>query len=181
MASMKRRASPGYSYEPCHGCGSENQHPKGQLCNECSKELTEARLINAAAKANPARSVRRFPKADRSHDVMGYYGNRIDSAASRGLQQAIVDLAWTVVTEAGYVHNADGLLPLHRDSGYIDSYVWADNAFVEKLNALDVAIRTALENVARNNRQEGQSLLLQLASGELSMNDFDKQTTKRRD
>ena len=55
--------------------------------------------------------------------------------------------------------------------------VTAEKATRDKLNELDRTIRAALEDTYRAGLREGRSILLQLAGGDLSMNDFNKQST----
>ena len=50
----------------------------------------------------------------------------------------------------------------------------------DSLNALDAAIRAALANVYAAGKGRGQSILRQLAAGEMSTREFDREVSRER-
>ena len=60
-------------------------------------------------------------------------------------------------------------------------FVSFDRKTRERLNDLDAAIRKALADAYAAGEARGQRSLLQLASGEMSLSDFEKRSIRRQD
>lgn len=94
------------------------------------------------------------------------------------------DLVQAVTTpvHTGWNAEHEGYLLECKDtrSGYDGTrFVSADCETRKRLNDLDAAVRNALADAYAEGKARGQRSLLQLASGEMSPNDFEKRSIRR--
>lgn len=194
----RRRASAGYTYDPCQGCGDEAHRKKGTLCYTCTGILNQARAVAAHLKEATDQTAVEFVDPRRAYDLADYFahpGDSMSSETSHLIQGALVDLVYAVAT----VIPED--IPKCELPGAVEETLWSipkllprkkpgyayetsrirllvPTGIVEPLRRLDTALLTGLGEVAIANRLHGQQLLLQLADGSLSLTAYEKQTLK---
>ena len=88
--------------------------------------------------------------------------------------------------EKGWTSKAPAVLACNDTSRRISAYqdticVTMDADIRTALNAFDEAVREALKSAYQEGKQQGQSILLNLAGNEMSVNDFNRRTTESTD
>ena len=182
-----RRASRGHTHDPWPCCGTvarqEHGRPKGGICDDCQRLV---RLGKATLTRQDKAGERTCRWAERSHDWAQYYGDYEFTKHDTGeeLARAMYELANTLTTplEQNAPWRSEGiekLLDCEGSPTRYDEYVLVsvDPAVRDRLNVLDAKLRRALESAHQAGKNEGQSILRQLASGDMSVNDFTKRTT----
>lgn len=177
---------------PCPGCGEvyPNRHPN-ELCPHCRRQLDETipMLKTAIKKLSQNRDRVAFGEVyhwnryyrcpvtrSKYHTLM----NGDDNSAL--LRKALFDLAEKITVVDG-VHTDKPLFPLGDPKDNFHMYnaiigtmpAGAAQAFRTLVDLLQPIINDAFEA----GKEDGASLLLSLASGDISMNDFDKQIKKQ--
>ena len=185
-----RRASPGCTHDPwpcCQKPASEyGGRPKNTICNECKALINTGRDAIARAQ-NTGDEV--YSWALEPHWWSQYYGpyefsyGGGDTRLANAMYALVTALATPVHGKIDYRRRVPRVL----EGGIED--IWKRHwegqapfqmkaATRDHLNELDSAIRAALEDTYAEGKNRGRSALLQLATGELSIMDFDKTVAK---
>ena len=185
----RQRVLRGHTRDPWPCCNKPAEErwgrPKGTICDECKQLIATGK---DAIRQRRERSEATFKWAERPHGWPQYYGpyNFVGSGTRTRLGNAMFDLAEAVTTPVHAPWNAEhegNLLECKDTRSRYDGthFVSADRETRERLNDLDAAIRNALADAYAAGEARGQRSLLQLASGEMSLSDFEKRTIRRPD
>jgi hypothetical protein len=201
----KRRASRGCTHEPYPCCGAEPGaygRPKGTICRDCESLIADGMAARAAAAtAQEAGQRQVFRWTSQKHGWPRFYGAGCQWPAGDGLDDALVDAFWQLVTLVADPAPADTprdspkyemvarawskgkerqYLPwpmVLSEGGYgswsFEQLVLLPANVQQALDTLHQAIKAALGGVYQEGKERGGSALLRLASGELSLQDFD--------
>ena len=168
---------------PCCNTAPEQTYgrPKGGICQKC-RELIRTGADALRQREQAQEQTYRWVK--QPHWWPQYYGvYRFENEGTRRtLIEAMFYLVNRVIKPVYARSGADKIEPMLTCEGTRSQYdnsvpVSADPGTRECLNALDQAIREALTEAYAEGKKRGQSTLLQLAAGEMSMKDFDDETT----
>ena len=200
----KRRCSPGYTHDPYPCCGTDGGpygRQKNCICRDCSALIEEGKrargLLNAAAP-----EVRTW--TERDWGFPGYYGDwEWPHALHHGgldlhhnLRAAIFKMVNAVVQPAP--GDTPSSVPTKKSTDYTPwpnflsqkengtCYDWrilvtVDPSVRAAIDAVDQAIRAALGGVYLEGKERGSASLLQLATGEMSMTDFEEAIKPRKE
>ena len=203
--TTKRRASRGSTHDPYPCCGADPEtdygRPKGGICRVCLEYIEmgkESEKRSALAGDKP------YTWAREAHWWPGYYGqydfsdeDRRDFRSRTGAQDVLTDSMYVLVNElstpakgavlderyfAPNVKTMGRLLDCKQTHARYDGTmaVMINQGIRDRLNNLDAAIRRALESVYKEGLRKGGSVLLQLAGGDLTVNDFNRKTGRGR-
>ena len=186
----KERAQRGHTHDPWPCCGKDSGYARGRakntICPDCRKLIwLGKKTLEQQAAAKQAV----FIWVKEEHWWPMYYGpyDFPDHEMGRRLANAMYALATRIVedTDAWVWNDKLEYLLTCGESGR-SSYthegrkaVSIDPALCEALDELDAAIRESLEGVFKEGQAQGRSIMLQLAAGTLSMEDYNRQTLKR--
>ena len=180
------RASRGHTWDPWPCCGERPEatgrhaRPKGEICTECKRLIEIGRLAEKLAKSDGGRT---YKWVSEPHWYPGYYGpydlstsvrNRLRDAMFAAVNTTSTTVAWDTFSQQVnefFLKTSRTRVPYNHMTPPI--IVLANPAQRESLNALDDAIRGALEDAFAEGKRRGRSAVLQLASGEMSLKDFD--------
>ena len=184
--SDRQRAGRGRTWDPWPCCGDEPDQgrPKVGICRSCQElidigKATRKRQIDAGAET--------YKWVKEWHLWPRYYGDYSfgDYAMGERLERAMFDLVsrLTGPTSQEYIWS-DRFVRLLDCHGTHTRYEGAILVSVAKdvrnnLNALDATIREALTSSYAEGKKRGQGILTQLASGEMSMQDFNRQSERK--
>ena len=206
MPRNELAAMRGHTWDPWPCCASAvdeadwyRGRPKKQtVCPDC-KELIRLGKDTRRRASEAGEAIFKWPK--RHHDWPGYYGryhfqHEPRSGASNGpydagdaLRRRMFDLVNTLGRAAeGHAWQSDAPRVLTceerscRISPYEGELLMTMNPKVrETLDALDAAVRKALESAYREGKQRGQNILVNLARNEMTVNEFNRQTAEDAD
>lgn len=189
----------GHTTKPCEGCGTTDGRPIGQVCRRCRELLAEAALARAAAAAKQAVIPMSVP-ADASWPSFtlpvregGHvaYEQRLDQRLERALQ-AVCRGLWEVIPDDvahermpvdptsrhGWRLSVPDLLAVDYQSSYRHRRASAliDPAAADAVRQLDAVLRETFAAIYRSGVEQGTNLLGQLATGQVSADDFNKKT-----
>jgi hypothetical protein len=188
----KRRASPGYGYEPCQGCGEtpENQRLKGTLCPECRILLDTAhRAKHDVAKRGDLVTVA-TPQSPGDMPYLNEYNDmrlewRDQNQFAKALhelmlcvsEKAPTDDRWSVGADARLFEEEDSYTARRRSN---EARVM-HKAVAEALPRVFIAAKAMVERAHEDGKARGQSLLARLASGEITADEFNKNAARLED
>jgi hypothetical protein len=198
VSGMSRR--PGYEYtprgstrKPCHGCGQAKLHAINEVCTDCYLKLQRYEELVAAVEAASAGRKQRhvqqggptyyLPPSVPSGPFSRHDGPR---EALQAAMLALAEAAGEMDRRPGAQHLAHEFgtprLWTAREAQRYDWYHGARRLYSPEaaaaFDALDQAIRTALNAAWAEGRNYGSSLVMQLAGGSVSVEDFNKRTTE---
>lgn len=193
---VTRRASRGYTYEPCHCCGGTlHQRPKDSICSDCKKLVADAQAMRDAVDAQAA-----------SGEAMPFYTHERDYAlphipnvgSNDGLKQAfhkLSELVSTPTTERPPMVRDPGKFARPTDKITEDKwFLWASNnlrshdwtcqrtfnpAVADAIRTLFLATRDATDKAYKEGHRDGRDLLMQLAAGEITMDKLNDTALRR--
>lgn len=186
--TTRRRASPGYTYEPCHGCGKDEYRRKATLCRACTEtiEKAEQRQRELAAMGDDA-------PAPHLMKERAYALPSLWHCEREPVEQAFFDLG-QLLSEPTTGH------PPYEKPDQDHQYPWVDESkwnvwpfpqnsyrssdwvcvrairpsHAQAIRTLFAAVRQALDEAHTQGFKEGKNLLAQLASGQITMDKFNE-------
>ena len=196
----------GHTWDPWPCCASAvdqsewyRGRPKKQaLCTDCKELIRLGKDVRRRALESGEAT---FKWPERHHDWPGYYGaynfqhepgDGFDGSpydAGDALRRRMFNLVNTLSRAAeghGWQSDAPPVLTCddrsHRISPYQNELlVTIDPKVRETLDALDAALRKALESAYREGKQRGQNILVNLARNEMNVNEFNRLTVEDAD
>jgi hypothetical protein len=177
--------------EDCPGCGQNfGLRPIG-VCEKCRAILDGFEELKARVESDPKRRVMLMPASNHWYDVFYEAITRLNqsskSTAAENLRLAFMDVLKAVSTPLGeadrynkvtlFSPTDEKLTPKCKEG--LEKVLVPVQA-VEPLRRLDLAIREALKEGWDNGYESGQSLLTGLATGSMSVQDFNEATVKRK-
>ena len=180
----------GHTREPWPCCDKavdqESGRPKDRICGECAELI---RIGKNTVERKTQAGEETYYWAEQAHWWPRYYGQYefTRHELDRKLADAMFHLVNLVTTTVDTRHwRKDDEQPVLDANNRPQEYeyggtvlVRADPATRDALNELDARIRECLTSAYEAGKAKGQRSLLQLASGELSLTDFEKQTIER--
>ena len=171
---------PGITIKPCEGCHEPGHRGTGELCLECQRYLKLGKEVakqrEAAAKDGSMVKIR-IPSYLRGF----HYGySRQSSDLTHRLEKAIFQIVETTGAKlSGYLHGEDvqelfdrKYLPEdYRREGYL-----VPAAIVPVIRNLVEQIDVILKDASATGHAKGRNLLTGLATGEISVDDFNEAT-----
>lgn len=206
----RRRASRGYTYDPCPGCKREEHRPKDELCLACRHELERARELlkdferkRATGAAVPFilrervsyynLGPSRHGFGDRLRDAVRVLLARVTTPASDETPRKDPSKpierrkTWSPSGREIEVDYEEWPFFLASDEGISRTYesageralVLADPITREAVSELDLAIRETVAEAYKAGKEDGRNILLGLASGDVTIDEFDSATLRR--
>lgn len=197
MTERKRRASRGFVSGPCPGCKEGNSHPVGDICVQCRAKLDRANELIAEHQAQTEDAWFSYPRF--AHWAPGYHfggvewGGHKDQSRDR-LHAAFHDLIMTAAKAVKHPEYYSGTDPeLYRKHGPLirrpakwrtehqspSDHVLLPVKLAAAINAMDRATVGALMSVAEHSYANGTNLLRQMAVGDVTLDEFAKDTAER--
>lgn len=177
------RAPKGQTFDPCHGCGQVPQHylgrPKTGVCSNCQHTLQLAQRI---AQDQAAAEMKVVGIPTQPH-WLPYLSEAHDDAFNR-TRPSIRDEFWklAVLCSSPAIETSAAWPPVLVQPRSGESRGWSPArdedkrlmppAVADQFAALFEAIRLGLPAAYQDGKQRGQSLLGQLAAGEITANAF---------
>ncbi len=179
----------GLTSKPCPGCG-EGAYKDGvyrgayyrhvdKVCPECQALIEEAKAARAAQDARP--NTARYWYHRTAHWNPYYHRTDDVGQAARALQEALVNLVFAVGEPTTQAHRGEVPYVLNRKppSGpYYSEVILLPVAVRDAIAALDEAIVAGMESTYRTGHAEGSSLLRQLASGGVGLEEFNERALR---
>ena len=188
----QHRASRGHTHDPYPCCDEPPESPYGRpkkgICEECRGLIEDGKLARASG-ANRKDAVYRW--TERSYAWAGYYGvwefSRPDGGGFENTgsdlteaMYALVNLLvkpppenWLEETGDDPIENLlETGIPIGSRRADFGRTVGMSPEVRQALDALNAAIRAVLADVYQTGREEGSNLLLKLAGGEVTTDDF---------
>ena len=167
-------SKPGHSKLPCHGCGSTLTHRTGQVCDDCRAALREHREIMAQRAATKGAVV--MLSKERAYALP-----RLPHLPGRGfgdeppIQTGFLALVAALSTKAAYDSGAPQIFRKPPKDTSLEE--WRTNVLINPDHAKVLgdtyeAIRVSLEHAYAKGHAEGRNLLGQLASGQITADQF---------
>ena len=184
------RARRGNTHDPWPCCGeppeSDFGRPKEGICLEC-RELIEAGKEAIARQQKAGAGT--YGWCERAHWWPRYYGDYLfdDHETGEKLSDAMYEVVQAVTERSlrtEYRQYGNMFLDCQKTHvGYqgMSSRVTANPTVRAKLNELDKQIRAALTSTYNEGKARGQNVILGLASGQMSLRDFEKHLNDRKD
>lgn len=179
-----------YSKKPCPGCGSVLALPPNTVCHSCVVAVRDYPKARAALAASDKANLREYLMGERSgipSTIYQYVSAPLFAGALSGLLRYIGNAVEN--TEPQGFHNSHrvnyshhGVLECqHKDIDAQDWRIHLPKDVESHLSLLFEAIREVVAEAKQLGKSEGQNLLFQLNSGDISLNDFnDAAINKRR-
>lgn len=158
----------GYTKAPCHGCGSTFGRPKDGLCQDCSQVLREAKAAQAARAEALSRSTGVYRTTQRGY-AMPYVQHDSDSKIRNPLLEISKRLSVHVPWNSA--HDPQPLW-LGKQRYDFEEYREFEAGTAELLRQLWAAIQAALNNAHADGAESGRNLLMGLASGKITNDEF---------
>lgn len=183
-----RRAPRGRTFDPCHGCGQVpsawNGRAKDQVCNVCATNLALAKKV-AEDQTRADLRVVTVPTAPHWLPYLHRSRSRPDRA---DVQAELWKLAILCSVPAMSIPavKAQRLVPLldgdrtDWSASRIEDYRSIPAAVADQFAVLYNALRHELVDCYNEGKREGQNLLGQLASGDITANEFNDLTLRER-
>ena len=170
------RAQRGYTYDPCHGCGSTDEpRPAKGVCSVCRAALTNHKAREAEREAVGKDAPRPYRIATESH-----WWPYIPHDKDRGAQKAFHKLVFATSEhlDSERFGNDPRIVDPSSNSSYNnytrDGRRMFKPSTAKALNAMFDAIHDGMEHAYAEGKEDGRSLLMGLNDGSLSMDDFER-------
>jgi hypothetical protein len=170
------KARTGWTKAPCHGCGRRGDYrgrEKDKLCGECQKLLAEAQELKEGLAKTGETNPYLLPWAPHA---FAYIPHCNFQSASDEFQRH----CWNLLIYLG-ISDGDAWSSTLRpavdgsDHGGRDRVIRLPPVVREAINGMFQSARKATEEAFENGRRNGQSLMLGLARGEVSMERFNEE------
>jgi hypothetical protein len=179
----QRRAPRGYTKGPCPGCGEGTIYPKGSVCQNCRADLDRMAQIREEQKAKADERV--YYTKERSY-AFPYLPEEADRDDQRreAIREPLHRLHWLVsrpVPSGDYwkelqAREETGDAFTYTEGGYRDHDWRAVRIFpvavADALRDLFAGIHASLERAHAEGHKKGRSLLMGLASGSITNDEF---------
>lgn len=163
--------------KPCHGCGETGWREIDKLCFDCQKLLNDAKRLNDSLKQDP--NMQEFQLPWRSYSmphITHVYSSEND--LSDKFQQTFFELINLLV-----IKSSDGKVWFSSSTEYLisESRETEGKGFMNQdvrrvLNELYKIVREISLEAFNQGQKDGRSFLAKLASGEISIDTFNKIT-----
>lgn len=168
---------PGRSTQPCHGCGSTLPHLTGRVCDTCAQALVEhsqimaqrAAMKDAVVMASKEREYA-LPRLEHTPDLRDERGS-----PHYPIQEGFLELTRALSTSCQYTSSAPLIFkpaPNEYAPNNWRTYVRINPDHAKVLGDTYEAVRVALEHAYRKGHADGRNLLGQLASGQITEDEF---------
>jgi len=174
-AYSEGQAEPKGTHAACHGCDSTLKHKKGQVCEECRAELMRGRVAVDEETREPADMVRVLAGVPQ---VAFFTGASFDQPSLRiRFERLVMEYFGALGETADRDRDADDPVELweNYDTHVVRTkswVVWMDPLRAHWLAQLVDVIRETNREAYAHGRRDGQSLLLSLADGETTLDDY---------
>lgn len=173
-------AKSSYTRKPCEGCGEEDYREVGRVCRSCETLLNEAREARERQKRQEEKVCAIWHT--RNYALPSYYGKGIDSKISSELRDS---LYWLVghlvepVLQGGWSKDPIRLVryPNSERGDWMQQVLIHPEAALA-VQGLDAAIRSVIQSQYERGFQDGNQLAVGLASGAVSMDQFNEAVTR---
>lgn len=189
LRERKTRCARGHTADPYECCGKKPEsrygRPKGKLCDDCAALIKEGKLSRASLKGTTL-TPHRFWEVDYAypyiHTQARDHGRSIATAMYR-LASALTTPApadtpsWKKAPDYAKRKSGDpwpSIVDAKKDDNDWSMIVMFDPALRTLVNDLDATIRVALKAEYEEGKDDGRSVIRQLATGDMSLNDFDE-------
>lgn len=174
---IKTRA--GLTRKPCHGCGSTEQHETEKLCKTCQGALKEAKaMVEQRALQG---GLKPFLTVERHYALPRL--NNIDRDIIDPLQLEMLKLSelLSTPTKEFITRSGDTIVWPYARNEYLS---WEttrifDVAVVSSIRNLYKLMREAIDAAHSKGAEEGRSLLMGLASGRITNDEFNTTATRQ--
>lgn len=174
MTTFKRK---GQSTQPCHGCGSTEPHWTGRVCDACAKAIKGYADIQAERAAAPDTVV--MLGKERSYGLPHLHktGSTLRDAVQNGfllLQNALSTPVAGYAEHQGRIFNPRND---YRESDWdVRIRIRADHA--KTLGDTYDAVRSAIDYAYADGHDNGRRLLMNLAAGTITNDEFNNQAAR---
>lgn len=172
--------------KPCPACKTTDHRRDGadEVCSECKRLLAfaKAELKRREGLSKDNAEIVRAPERDYAID--GFYSRGVHSDVSDGVKKAMHALIMSVTDP---VSSAEGfpdweakirVLPSSKTRDWLKCYR-IKKSTATAIIELDTAIRKLQKAAETGAYEDGHNLLIGLASGEMSVKEFNEETEKR--
>lgn len=179
---MKRA---GYTSAPCHGCGTTVLHPKDKVCSACATNLKMFAQINDEAAATEDRVLLSMNERDYA---LPYMRHENECEIRTPLHELSILLSEPTTERVSTYDNKKGK---HIEAAYLwdfnvgagQRHEWAitrriNPVVARLLRQVQVACTKALERVYAEGAADGRDLLMGLASGKITNDEFNEQAAR---
>ena len=186
IADSRRRASPGYTYELCHGCGKEEYRRKGTLCSECrtlldtairTKEDQEKRgeLVQIKAPSRPGDMpyIDEFDSGLMSHDDQYQFTKALHAVVMATSEKVAAGDRWSADGEHLFEYGSYAAQRRSFESRAMPA------AVANAVRRLFVEAKAMTQRAYTKGAADGRSLLLGLASGRITNDQFNDAATRQ--
>lgn len=165
------------SQKPCPGCGEVRSNRRAsEVCRHCEKDLAYARRVRQELAAAGEAIIVSFGDRDYANE---YIYTR-DRESGPRLRELMFRLAKSTSVPVN-VYHADVENLLGKDDGpSMRVYASMKTETARVIPMLYKAIQEALRAEYEAGKADGHSLLMQLASGDLSISDFDDKVLRKK-
>lgn len=186
----KRYTPRGFTWKHCHGCGQEVLHMLGAVCNECESKIKAADAITAREHAREDVQEFRIPRQAYNMPHYTTVGGTNKSYWKKGklLEEAFYrvlllfvqepDAAWrsahSIVHDGSVNWYQRMVFPHPRGSIEDMRNALLPPNVIEPLRDLDATILALTEQAYVDGVQEGTRILDRLASGQITVAEFNK-------
>lgn len=177
----------GRTRKPCPGCGRSESYPfrdKDRICNNCKKLINEALEHQEVLKSITGKMKIRV--GERYYWNAGYYEGDLSNSH---LQDKLLKIMVKLINESSEKDYADSYgwqapKVLKRLSDLNERNEEKEGRLIERrlfglLRGLDRLIRLALDRSYQNGKREGSSLIRMLASGQITIDEFQKKVERK--
>lgn len=183
-----RRASAGCTLEPCEGCGNPEHRKKHTLCSACKRKMEKFEQLQNEALVRGAEGARPFNMKEQAY-ALPYLPHLKDCDA---LQQAFFDLSmllslptdmpppeevWRGDEEARQRHTLWPIGDGRRAHDWTCTRLM-DPPVAEKMRTIYALVQSGLKEAHASGAAEGKNLLMSLASGSITNDEFNTRAAR---
>lgn len=172
--------------KPCPACkGTDYPRAADGICSECQRTIAWAKMRQADDAKKNGEEISVMTKE--VHYALPRYFTKhgsVSSHVTEKLSKALHALIMTMARKGGS-HQAEMHVPeWPKDREHYGIHDWRMPVVMRKdqaeaVNALDKAFREFTEAVSEESYEEGRNLLLSIAGGKISMDELNKEHTKK--
>jgi hypothetical protein len=173
----ERRYTPrGTTWDPCHACGDEGNRPKNSVCGKCRSIFERALRREAEVAAAGEDVIVRSCERAYAMPYLRHETARGDPSGENPIRKPMLRLSEVISEPAIHATDAQDLW----GDGRYDwvTYRRMPRAAFEAMRDAYDAIGKALTAAHREGHREGRDLLLQLAAGEITNDEFNDRAAR---
>jgi len=161
----------GQSTKPCPGCGQIGCYRKSnEVCNDCKLKIKRSEFLEKElTKLTDDEIIVTFGRASHWNKYLHTH-----SGAGRNLMDIFQRIAESASRES-MIKKSDYVL-LGKIDSFAEQYSVMPKKLADAIKDLRIDVEKAIEEEYKCGKKDGQNLLHQLASGDLSVNDFNERT-----